>query len=458
MSSTSSVSSYCICMVKNPRRVENVRKMREILPDLQVIEAIDGKALEKTDIDAFVEEGFLVPNAKYEFKDKYVFNVDRDISIGELGIFLSHRKALERVRDQEAQYGVIFEDDVILHPDFERKMGEAIRCMESNAIEFDVLLMYVFENQKFIFEHLNNVPHIVPTPKGLWGLQAYVVPKNRASAVLEKLWPMEGAADEQITRVGLKHYTCVNMDMVKTDDTMVSANAHLTIVDHVNKRDSIDAVYAARMSETGRVFDRLNEIMLQNHGGMPVEGCVWFEGGSNVSKTPRFEHKRRNLFKLAASAREILEIGFNAGHSAALMLLANPHSHITIFDLAEHPYTIPCLEYLIEEFPGRIRKAILGDSRVTLPKFVRSADGQKFDVIHIDGGHAENVLSSDFEWCSQLADHARGHKVVVDDDDYPVIHAFNRKMMAEGRVRGPLEDGFASYQGKMFHFIGEYIP
>lgn len=220
------------------------------------------------------------------------------------------------------------------------------------------------------------------------------------------------------------------------------------------------AGYEDVMRAAAPVFERLHQIILENREPYIAEGSIWFLGGGDISKTHHFEHKRRNLFQLAARAKDIMEVGFNAGHSTAIMLLANPNSKITVFDLGEHPYTVPALEYLGEVFPGRIRAAYLGDSRETLPRFVKDEPEARFDLLHIDGGHTEEVLSSDFEWCSRIAKPGM-HRVVIDDDDYPVIHKFNRRMVAEGRLRGPFVEGLHGVEGagdaRMYHFVGEYI-
>ena len=54
--------------------------------------------------------------------------------------------------------------------------------------------------------------------------------------------------------------------------------------------------------------------------------------------------KQRNLFALAQEAQKVLEVGFNAGHSVGLMLLAHERLQVTAFDLAEHRYTKGCVE------------------------------------------------------------------------------------------------------------------
>lgn len=84
--------------------------------------------------------------------------------------------------------------------------------------------------------------------------------------------------------------------------------------------------------------------------------------------------------------KNIAEIGFNAGHSCACFLILFPKSTITIFDLCEHPYTERCFDLLNTMFPNRI-KLIKGDSTQTVPSF----NTHDYDLVHIDGGHFEDI-------------------------------------------------------------------
>ena len=81
----------------------------------------------------------------------------------------------------------------------------------------------------------------------------------------------------------------------------------------------------------------------------------------------------------------VLEIGFNAGHSAELFL-QNTESAIISFDIGEHEYCKLSKSYIDGMFPTR-HTLILGDSKFTLPDFILSNPNKKFDIIFIDGGH-----------------------------------------------------------------------
>lgn len=109
---------------------------------------------------------------------------------------------------------------------------------------------------------------------------------------------------------------------------------------------------------------------------------------------------------------KVMEIGFNAGHSAEVFLQNNPTLHLTSFDLGAHNYVHVAKEYIDNTFPNR-HTLILGDSRHTVPKFIVDNNSPKFDVIFIDGGHDYDVANTDMYNCYHLA-----HKntiVILDD-------------------------------------------
>lgn len=139
--------------------------------------------------------------------------------------------------------------------------------------------------------------------------------------------------------------------------------------------------------------------------GEPFEGNVCF---NHLSFEPVQDRtKMWNLFLLARKARTMLEIGFNAGHSASIALLANPTLHLVSVDLGEHKYSHLCAEILRKWFPGRFQ-LVLGDSREVLAN-VRG----EFELLHIDGGHSCLVAHNDLWRCLRLATQ---HAMVVMDD------------------------------------------
>jgi predicted O-methyltransferase YrrM len=116
-----------------------------------------------------------------------------------------------------------------------------------------------------------------------------------------------------------------------------------------------------------------------------------------------------DLIQLTKHSKTVMEIGFNAGHSAELFL-SNSQCILTSFDIGYHDYVHNAKNYIDLMYPNR-HTLILGDSTVTVPKC-----NNTFDVIFIDGCHEYDVAKQDLENCIKLA-----HKdtiIIMDDTIY----------------------------------------
>jgi len=155
--------------------------------------------------------------------------------------------------------------------------------------------------------------------------------------------------------------------------------------------------------------------------GEKLEGNVFFYH-ENIRLCPDFVQKQWNLVEMVhhLSTRDttnkridILEIGFNAGFSSLLFLIANPNVYLTCVDLGYHRYTCACFERIRDTFGDRIQ-LFLGDSTKVLPRIHNN-----FDLIHIDGGHSLEIAEKDiFHICRMLRDYSI---IVMDDTNDPVL-------------------------------------
>ena len=160
------------------------------------------------------------------------------------------------------------------------------------------------------------------------------------------------------------------------------------------------------------------------------------------------------------SPKSIMEIGFNAGHSALLFLaITPPETKVVSFDLGEYAYVFAAKRYIDSVFPGR-HTLVTGDSTITIPKYeeqvahrMKNPDTEpplRFDFIFIDGGHQEDIPIKDIINSQRLA--AGANTVVAIDDicRVPERHAHYTieptnawlQMAREGVIS---EDGFDDY-------------
>lgn len=138
------------------------------------------------------------------------------------------------------------------------------------------------------------------------------------------------------------------------------------------------------------------------------ENIYRFEGFSQMSiEQTEF---LKNIVK-KSNIKNVMEIGFNAGHSAETFLSSNNRINLVSFDIGIHNY-VAYGKYFIDKMYPRRHKLIIGNSINTVPKFSKE-NNIKFDVIFIDGGHEYSIAKNDLINCKKLA-----HKntiVILDD-------------------------------------------
>ncbi len=209
-------------------------------------------------------------------------------------------------------------------------------------------------------------------------------------------------------------------------------------------------------------------IALQNiveQSGEQLEGnCFYYH--QTLHLAPELQAKQRNLLKVASQLMvplaqapilvqglvpavqnpRILEIGFNAGHSLLLFLMKQPAAHYVVFDICMHSYVKPCFEYLKSQFPQATLELIEGDSMQTVENY---RTDELFDLIHVDGGHAEEVAASDMKHAVRLC--RKGGYIILDDTNDTAIAAVGRIYEVAGAILiAPQFEETALYQHQIY--------
>jgi hypothetical protein len=198
----------------------------------------------------------------------------------------------------------------------------------------------------------------------------------------------------------------------------------IIFMEPVFDKTSIQRQYASHTVDIEYTLDDILKIIESHSNINTFEGnCFYYHLSSN--RFPELLYKQLNLFWCGQQAnRRICEIGFNAGHSAYLMLLGRDSTPLdfTIFDICEHAYVKPCIEYIQGRFPHTAFKLIEGDSTKSIPAWIESNPSLKgsYDVVHVDGGHSEECITSDLFNARILV--KKGGILIIDDTNDSVIN------------------------------------
>ena len=184
--------------------------------------------------------------------------------------------------------------------------------------------------------------------------------------------------------------------------------------------------------------------------GEPLEGNIFYthhmqNPGDVLVKN--YLPKRLSLAAFAMAHNNIMEIGFNAGFSALLMLTANPNLHLVYVDICEHSYTLPCYDYLYSVFGNRIQ-LVQGDSTKVLVNALTIYP--QITGYIIDGGHSLPVAEQDLQNVLQYAN--KNAVLCFDDSDFPELRLMLDIYMMAGHLT-PIWDPYAIVQNETQMFF-----
>jgi hypothetical protein len=189
-------------------------------------------------------------------------------------------------------------------------------------------------------------------------------------------------------------------------------------------------------------FAVLNRIVLNS--GSILEGNIYFPDGThrneievikNNDVLPVRRHRRANIVSAIKNKNCVLEIGFNAGHSALLMLESNQDIRYIGIDIARHKYTKPCGDYLRSVYGGRF-EIFYGSSFVVLPDIAQAGVCTNVDVAHVDGGHSAEAALTDLSNVVRMPRAAGlSRHLIVDDTQMPQILSVLADFQEQGILR-----------------------
>ena len=157
-------------------------------------------------------------------------------------------------------------------------------------------------------------------------------------------------------------------------------------------------------------LDELNKCA-KSFDGTVVGNLFYMQNGNKISDM--MLEKRMDFCDFALNSDCIVEIGFNAGHSALLGLTANRDLIYYSIEIGQ-PYSEACFDILKNRFGDRIFLTV-GDSLDCVPiikEIYPEIDSMKIGWF-IDGNHTSEYFKKDLDNVLALAKH--GELIYLDD-------------------------------------------
>ncbi|XP_069911110.1 procollagen galactosyltransferase 2 isoform X3 [Oryctolagus cuniculus] len=134
---------------RQDRRGRMLRTLYEQEIEVQVVEAVDGKALNTSQLKALHIE--MLPG----YRDPYS---SRPLTRGEIGCFLSHYSVWKEVMDRELRKALVIEDDVRFEHQFKRKLMQLMADVERAQLDWE--LIYIGRKRMQVQEPERVVPSV----------------------------------------------------------------------------------------------------------------------------------------------------------------------------------------------------------------------------------------------------------------------------------------------------------
>jgi len=200
---------FVINLPRSADRRESIsQKLAEQGLEFEFIEAVDGKTLPMEDGDHYNRKARL----------RYF---GRDLTAGELGCLMSHRKAYEIMAERNLPSAIVFEDDVIFKHNHFADVVEAILKLER---QWDIVRFLGKKKKCRSFEKLTDKHMLVKLPGTPGGGHGYILTQHAAQILLKhthKPWVPIDTLLGRTWETGLKVF-CVEPSPITTNEELTS--------------------------------------------------------------------------------------------------------------------------------------------------------------------------------------------------------------------------------------------
>ncbi|XP_031682075.1 procollagen galactosyltransferase 2 [Oncorhynchus kisutch] len=159
---------------RQDRRDRMLYSLNELEIDVKVVDAIDGGALNSSDIKILgvdILPGYYDPFSR------------RTLTKGEVGCFLSHYYIWKEMVDQQMDKALIFEDDVRFQANFKRRVIRLMEEVEMVELDWDIIYLGRKQVKPGDEEVVENVRNLVVADYSYWTL-SYAISLQGAQKLL----------------------------------------------------------------------------------------------------------------------------------------------------------------------------------------------------------------------------------------------------------------------------------
>jgi GR25 family glycosyltransferase involved in LPS biosynthesis len=238
---TSNIDYFCISLNYRQKKYETVRNTlaRQNI-DVVKFAGIEGKKLPFETFD----RGMMTPSYKNHF-------LKTPKQKGHLGATFSHAGVWQDIIDNKRERTVIFEDDVLVDPDFSEQLQDRLQRMDLVNPDWDILLLgFSCSYDSYGKCHKNdNIPiqqdKIVEVK--IWmGLWAYVVNGHAAaSRIMKNIFPLKWHIDHHLANL-------IEKKQIKVYGSIPSIGMHPGSVAIDSWKYTVARAYHGYVSDTGQ--------------------------------------------------------------------------------------------------------------------------------------------------------------------------------------------------------------
>jgi len=204
-----------IFVITLPQATQKQKQIKERLGSLNIpfefVEGVDGRLLSEEELQKVFDK-----EKSYNYYKWYrnrTGSAGVELSIGEIGCTLAHRKIFRKIVDENIDSAIILEDDVFVTEDFLPTIKKVIACLEYNSVKKNLIIKLddtisnhygtLVKVKNFLTHFLRPIQirinknlAIVKTVMNFGGAQGYYIDNAAARAFLNINYPVFTISDE----------------------------------------------------------------------------------------------------------------------------------------------------------------------------------------------------------------------------------------------------------------------